>query len=100
MTIPKTKKCFQKFWYLVQHPSPLDNHIFCKKHPRKKCQKVDPHYFTILEGDYFLHFFSSFKGPQNQDLAQNCNFLTKYYVLNFRGKLAVLRQLELFFEKN
>ena len=23
-------------------PSPLDHHIFGKKHPREKCQKVDP----------------------------------------------------------
>ena len=28
------------------------------KHPREKCQKIDPHYFSILEGVYFLTFFS------------------------------------------
>ena len=51
-----SKKCFLKIFAL--HPSPLDTCIFRKKHPREKCQKVDPHYFSILEGVYFLPFFS------------------------------------------
>ena len=29
-----------------------------KKHLREKLKKVDPHYFSILEGVYFLPFFS------------------------------------------
>ena len=29
-----------------------------KKHLREKLKKVDPHYFSILKGVYFLHFFS------------------------------------------
>ena len=49
---------FQKLFF--ENPRiralPPDHHIFWKKHPRKKCQKVDPHYFSILEGVYFLHF--------------------------------------------
>ena len=52
--------------------SPLQNAIFWKKHPREKCQKVDPHYFSILMGVCFLPFF------QKTTLsASNCNFLLK-----------------------
>ena len=40
-----SKKHFLKILGLAQ--SPLDPHIFCKKHPRKICQKVDLHYFSI-----------------------------------------------------
>ena len=36
-----SKKYFSKI--LGLNPSPIDHHIFWKKHPRKKCQKVDPH---------------------------------------------------------
>ena len=50
-----SKKCFLKIFAL--HPSPLDTCMFWKKHSREKWQKVDPHYFSILEGVYFLHFF-------------------------------------------
>ena len=47
----KSKKCALKIFAL--HPSPLDTCLFWKKHPREKWQKVDHHYFSILEGVYF-----------------------------------------------
>ena len=42
---------FQKLFFenLRIRALPPDHCIFWKKHPRKKCQKVDPHYFSILE---------------------------------------------------
>ena len=50
---------FQKLFF--ENPRiralPPDHHIFWKKPPREKSQKVDPHYFSILEGVFFT--FSS-----------------------------------------
>ena len=37
--------------------SPPQNAIFWIKHFRGKLQKVNPHYFSILRGVCFLHFF-------------------------------------------
>ena len=54
--IPKKEKIILKIFGWEKHP-PLDHHIFWNKHPREKLKKVDPHYFSILEGVYFLHFF-------------------------------------------
>ena len=45
------------FFFNLDLLSPLQNAIFWKKHPREKCQKVDPHYFSILMGVCFLPFF-------------------------------------------
>ena len=40
------QKHFSKILGLA--PSPLDPHIFWKKHPRKKCPKVDPNWFSLI----------------------------------------------------
>ena len=78
---------------------PLEYHIFWKKHRRKKWQKVDPHYFSILEGVYFLQFF-----PKTTLSALKLQFVEKYLLLAiFRvleGKIAVLRVLEGFLDKS
>ena len=73
-----------------------------KKHLREKLKKEDPHYFSILEGVYFLHFFP--KTPLN---ALKWQFLKKYQLLALFGVLevkmqflAVLRHLEGFLEKS
>ena len=52
--------------------SPLQNTIFWLKHVREKLQKVNPHYFSILRGVCFLHFFR-----KTALSASNCNFLLK-----------------------
>ena len=92
-----SKKCFLKIFAL--HPSPLDTCIFWKKHPREKCQKVDPNYFSILDGVYFLHFF-----PKTTLNASKWQFLYKISTFSpfwsFRGKITVLRHLEGFLEKS
>ena len=55
--------------------SPLRYHIFWKKHPRAKCQKVDPLYFSILMGVYFLHFFpKTTLSISKWQKSHNCNF--------------------------
>ena len=66
------------FFFNLELLSPLQNAIFWKKHPREKCQKVDPHYFSILMGVCFLPFF------QKTTLsASNCNFLLKSHFSSF-----------------
>ena len=55
--------------------------------------KVDPHYISILEGVYFLHFF------QKTTLsASKWQFFEK--IVDFRGNIAVLRHLQGFLEKS
>ena len=92
-----SKKCFLKIFQW--HPSPLDSCIFWKKHPRKKWQKIDPHYFSILEGVYFLQFF-----PKTTLSALKLQFVEKYLLLAIlrvlEGKIAVLRVLEGFLDKS
>ena len=78
-----SKKCFLKIFAL--HPSPLDTCIFWKKHPREKCQKVDPNYFSILDGVYFLYFF-----PKTTFSASKLQFLFKKSTfVGFRGEIEV-----------
>ena len=78
--------------------SPLEYHIFWKKHPRKKWQKVDPHYFSILEGVYFLHFC-----PKNPLRPSKLQFYplkpSKWLEVDIFQQIAVLRHLEWFLEK-
>ena len=79
-----SKKYFSKIFGLG--PSPLDHHIFWKKHPREKCQKVNPHYFSILFSTFFT-FFS--KNPSKclktaifpLKLSRNCSFETLRVIL-------------------
>ena len=74
--------------------SPLEYHIFWKKHPRKKWQKIDPHYFSI----YFLQFF-----PKTTLSALKLQFVEKYLLLTILGvlelKITVLGLLEGLLEK-
>ena len=78
--------------------SPLEYHIFWRKHPRKKWQKVDPHYFSILEGVYFLHFC-----PKNPLRPSKLQFYplkpSKWLEVDIFQQIAVLRHLEWFLEK-
>ena len=79
---------FQKLFFenLWISPLPADHHIFWKKHPRKKCQKVDPHYFSILRGVCFLSFFLSFHSKCLQmQFSLKKPFLALF--CGFRGKL-------------
>ena len=60
------------FFFNLDLLSPLQNAIFWLEHPREKCQKVDPHYFSILRGVCFLPFFH-----KTTLSVSNCNFLLK-----------------------
>ena len=59
-----------------------------KKHLREKLKKVDPHYFSILEGVYFLHFC-----PKIALSSSNCIFYLKMSIFSpfvgFSEKIAV-----------
>ena len=52
---PQFKMLFWKILGLGLSELALQSSL--KKHLREKLKKVDPHYFSILEGVYFLHFF-------------------------------------------
>ena len=67
---PEFKMLFWKILGLGLSELALQSSL--KKHLREKLKKVDPPYFSILEGVYFLHFC-----PKIAPSASNCNFLTK-----------------------
>ena len=79
--------------------SPLEYHIFWQKHPRKKWKKVDPHYFSILEGVYFLHFC-----PKITLRPSKLQFYplkpSKWLEVDIFQQIAVLRVLEGFLDKS
>ena len=60
--------------------SPPKKPTFWIKHFREKLKKVNPHYFSILNGVSFLHFF-----PKTPSSASNCNFSSKCQFLALLG---------------
>ena len=60
--------------------SPPKKPTFWIKHLREKLKKVNPYYFSILNGVSFLHFF-----PKTPLSASNCNFSSKCQFLAFFG---------------
>ena len=90
-----SKNYFSKILGLA--PLPADHHIFWKKHPRKKCQNVD-HYFSILEGVYFLPFFKRYRCQVGLDIMQKFsknNFWNCYIICS--SKICITPLSYLFF---
>ena len=88
----------QKFGNVWLGKKPLEYHIFWKNYPRKKWQKVDPHYVSILETVYFLDFC-----PKNLLRPSKLQFYplkpSKWLEVDIFQQIAVLRHLEWFLEK-
>ena len=80
------------FEILGLDPIPLEHHIFWKKHPREKCQRVDSPLFFSFRGGHFLQFYPSASKLQFFD---KMSTFSLYW--GFRGKIAALRHLECFF---
>ena len=81
---PKFKMLFSKILGLALFELALQSSL--KKHVREKVKKVDPHYFSILEGVYFLHFCPKIAlSASNCIFYQKCQFLALLWVLE--GKL-------------
>ena len=62
----------------------------------KKCQKVHPHYFSSLEGVYFLHIFSK----NSSKCFKTAILPLKPTTIDFLKEIAILRHLEWFLEKS
>ena len=71
---PEFKMLFWKILGLGLSELALQSSLI--KHLREKLKKVDPHYFSILEGVYFLYFC-----PKIALSPSNCIFYPKMSIL-------------------
>ena len=109
----RLKKCFHKIYYFSKTfldlkfflefgpLGPLKKPIFWIKHFREKLQKVNPHYFSILRGVCFLHFFrKTAPSASNSNFLQIfCEILKKMKTITFYEKMEVWGTWSRFSEK-